>query len=381
MSRPVRDGLSSDPAGLPVDVVILTARADEHTAMVNAVGHCTSRPSPDGELTFGDIRGLRALLFPMDHMGNAAAAQAAESVIHSWRPGLLLLAGIAGGARGSSGDMRPGDILVPDQVVGYELAKVTSSRLERRYEVYRTDPDLLRLARGLRPSDWADEILVPRPECNGVHGSGLSGIVGVGPNCDRDRATADQFASQSHVSQLESQLAALNQKIDAQTLTAGSQGQSYATAVTSGIAKLVAAKKASEGRIGLLNRIDALGTLAGKNFVILLAAVLLGLFIVTVDCLPVLSKMMSGQTKYDELVAGRLDTAGKIATAALKVSERQATGHDEIELEKIEREVRAKLDEIDDASRMEKARRDAELDRRTAELAAEFRRLATEDLV
>jgi hypothetical protein len=107
--------------------------------------------------------------------------------------------------------------------------------------------------------------------------------------------------------------------------------------------------------------------------------VLLGLFIVTVDCLPVLSKMMSGKTKYDELVAGRLETAGRIAAAALKVSERQATGHDEIALETIEREVRAKLDQIDDDSRIGKAKRDAELDRRTAELAAEFRRLAGEE--
>lgn len=218
-----------------------------------------------------------------------------------------------------------------------------------------------------------------RKECNGVHGSGLSGIVGVGPNCRRDRAQADAFTAQSHINQLQAQLTSLSQKINQQALTAGNQTQTYATAITNEIGKLVAAGQAAQGGIGLLNRIDALGQLMGKNPVIAIATVLLGLFIVTIDCLPVLAKMMSRKTKYDQLVAGRLETAGNIAAAGLKVSERQATGSDEIALERIEREVRARLEELDDASRFEKAKRNAELDRRTAELAAEFRRLAEQE--
>ena len=221
--------------------------------------------------------------------------------------------------------------------------------------------------------------LTAREECNGTQGLGLSGLVGQGPNCHRDRQEADAFASQSNVSQLETQLATLNQNINSQTLTAGAQTQAYATAITTAIAKLVATKKADEGRIGLLNRIDALGALAAISPVIAGATVLLGLFIVIVDCLPVLSKMMSGTTRYDEVFEGRLKTAGNIATAGLKVSERQATGRDEIALQTIESEVRARLEKIDDASRVDKANRDAELDRKIAELAAEFRKLADEE--
>jgi Domain of unknown function (DUF4407) len=218
-----------------------------------------------------------------------------------------------------------------------------------------------------------------RKECNGAHGSGLSGIFGPGPNCRRDRAQADAFVAQSHINQLEAQLTSLNYEINQQALTAGNQTQTYATAITTEIGKLVAAKKAAQGRIGLLNRIDALGVLMARSPVIAIATVLLGLFIVTVDCLPVLSKMMSGKTTYDQLLTRRLEIAGNIAAAGLKVNEREATGNDEIALERIEREVRARLEELDDASRFEKAKRDAELDRRTAELAAEFRRLAEEE--
>ena len=220
----------------------------------------------------------------------------------------------------------------------------------------------------------ADLNFTARKECNGTRGQGLSGIVGQGPNCDRDRQQADAFTRQSNVAQLQRQLTNLNLKIAQQTGTAGAQTQNYATAITKAIAAKVATKKADEGRIGLLNRINALGELAASNAAIAGATVLLGLFVVMVDCLPVLSKMMSGTTKYDKLVEERLRTAEAIAMAGMKVSERQATGRDEVALQTIDSQVRARLEQIDDASRVDKARRDAELDRKIAELAAEYRR-------
>jgi hypothetical protein len=61
------------------------------------------------------------------------------------------------------------------------------------------------------------------------------------------------------------------------------------------------------------------------------------------------------------------------AVAAMKVSERQATGRDEIALHAINSEVRARIEQIDEASRVERAERDAQLDRKIAELAAKLR--------
>ena len=148
--------------------------------------------------------------------------------------------------------------------------------------------------------------------------------------------------------------------------------------MTNKIAQLVTTKRADEGRIGLLNRIDALGELASRSTVIAGGTVLLALFIIIVNCLPVLSKMMSGTTRYDKLAEGRLDLAEVIATAGMKVSERQATSRAEIALRTIESEVGTRLEKIDDASRIEKAKRDAGLDRQIADLAAEFRRAAEE---
>lgn len=217
---------------------------------------------------------------------------------------------------------------------------------------------------------------VARDECNGVAGPGLSGFVGVGPNCKRDRQKADSFARTSDVGSLQTEATNLTTDIATQTATAGQQTQTYASNISSAIRGLVAAKKGQQGSIALLNRIDALGELAAAHAVIAVATVLLAIFIITVDCLPVLSKMMSGTTLYDRLLETRLRVAERMAADAMKVNERRATSRDEIELNRIESRVRGELERIDEASRFERAQRDAELDGKIAQLAAEYRRSA-----
>jgi hypothetical protein len=217
---------------------------------------------------------------------------------------------------------------------------------------------------------------IARDECNGVSGTGLSGVVGVGPNCNRDRQKADSFTRTSNVTLLQGEVTSLDNKIATQTITAGQQTQTYSANISTAVANLVAAKKQQEGRIGLLNRIDALDELASAHFVIAAATVLLAIFIIVIDCLPVLSKMMSGMTQYDKILEFRLKIAERMAADTLKVAERRATSRDEIELNRIESHMRSELERIDEASQFERAKRDAELDRKIAYLAAEYRRLA-----
>jgi Domain of unknown function (DUF4407) len=173
---------------------------------------------------------------------------------------------------------------------------------------------------------------IARDECNGASGTGLSGIVGVGPNCNRDRQKADSFTGTSDVAKLQAEVTSLDNKIATQTVTAGQQTQTYSANISTAVAHLVATKEQQEGRIGLLNHIEALGELASAHFVIAAATVLLGIFIIAVDCLPVLSKMMSGMTRYDKILEFRLKIAERMAADTLKVTERKATSRDEIKL-------------------------------------------------
>jgi nucleoside phosphorylase len=161
---PVAGGNASADPTARIDVVIITALPVEEAAMVMAIGTCSIHRWRGRDLHVGEVGGLRALVFPLDGMGNVGAAQAAERAVGIWSPALLLLVGIAGGARGGVDNLRLGDVLVPDQVVGYELAKVTPDATVPRYQVYRPHPDLLAAARSVIPSEWALALVTPRPD-------------------------------------------------------------------------------------------------------------------------------------------------------------------------------------------------------------------------
>jgi hypothetical protein len=199
----------------------------------------------------------------------------------------------------------------------------------------------------------------------------------VGPNCKRDRQQENSFKRENDVAKWQQQLTGLNTEIEQHTARVGNQTQTYSDNITKSIDAKVAARQGSQGRIGLLDRIDALGELFMTHAAIAAATVLLGLFVLIVDCLPVLSKMMSGVTNYDRLVEHRLRSAAAIGAAAVRVSERRATGADEVALHAVEGQVRAQLEQIDEASRVERGRRDAEVDRRIAELTEQFRHTAS----
>lgn len=214
-----------------------------------------------------------------------------------------------------------------------------------------------------------------RNECNGASGPGLSGIPGVGPNCKYDRRQEASFKKDNDVAKWQQELTDLNGKIERQTATVGTQTQAYSNDITNAINAKVTARRKSRGRIGLLDRINALGELFAANAAIAGATVLLGLFVLMVDCLPVLSKMMSGTTNYDRLVEDRLRSAAAMGAAAIRVGERRATSADEVALYAVESQIRAQLEQIDEASRVERGRRDAEVDRKIAELTEQFRRM------
>jgi nucleoside phosphorylase len=154
-------------AGVHADVVILTALPEEHTAVVRALGDCAVHIWRGYKLHVGKVGALDVLAFPMGGMGNVSSAQAATLVISVWNPAYLLLAGIAAGMPDVGDDLRLGDVLVPDQIVGYEQAKVRPEGAERRYKVAQPDWELLQTARGLEPREWALSVAATRPDGQG----------------------------------------------------------------------------------------------------------------------------------------------------------------------------------------------------------------------
>jgi nucleoside phosphorylase len=147
-----------------VETVIVAALAEEADAVVNALGNCEVRRRHGVDLHIGSVNGRGVLVLPVNAMGNASSAQATQRAMAIWNPAQVMVVGIAGGARGAGDDLRLGDVLVPDQVVGYESAKVKPGGQQVRYETYRPSSELLEIARSVPPAEWALKASVPRPD-------------------------------------------------------------------------------------------------------------------------------------------------------------------------------------------------------------------------
>jgi len=171
--------------------VILTALAIENAAVVAALGGCTAYPWNGTTLHTTNVSGHAVLVAPASGVGPERAAQATQRAIDVWGPARLLLVGIAAGIPEGADDLRLGDVLVPNQVVGYDPAKLKPTAVERRWEVFRPDRLLLDRATGVRADEWVHTIGVPRPD--GSDGRVIP-RVHVGPVLSGSKVVADTDA-------------------------------------------------------------------------------------------------------------------------------------------------------------------------------------------
>jgi len=154
----------------PVDIVIITALKDELNAVLAVFDEKTPSIEQKGPLSAfrGRIqnevldRPIEIVAIQAPGMGNVAAAQTVARAIDVWNPSHLILAGIAGGVKSKDIDSL-GDVVIADQIVGYEPGKVRNSGLEHRWEVFRPTYPLLTAAREISQQDWWKIISKPRP--------------------------------------------------------------------------------------------------------------------------------------------------------------------------------------------------------------------------
>ena len=73
-------------------------------------------------------------------MGQLNVALLTRDIVQNWNPKKVILVGIAGGL---SGDTKLGDVVVADQIVDYELGKITPTGATPRWSAYRSDPYLI----------------------------------------------------------------------------------------------------------------------------------------------------------------------------------------------------------------------------------------------
>ncbi len=174
-------GLQPSSSNKMTDVVIITALQKEQDALLRYLNYHqtienfgqtfyrafiqTNRPDTTYQVVIVCLR----------QMGNVQAALATQRAIAEFNPSHIILTGIAGGVP-KENSRYLGDIIVGEQVVYYELAKLVQiesdkSEVKPKYQVYRPAKILLDAAKNLQKSlDWISCIKAQRAD-------GTTGIV------------------------------------------------------------------------------------------------------------------------------------------------------------------------------------------------------------
>lgn len=183
---------SEDPE-VRVDFVVVTALPEERDAFLDRLTEYHRLP-PDHDdihtyftanlpVNFPDSSSgtYRIIVMSLLGMGRVEAATAAAAAIQRWRPYYVLLVGIAGGIEASK--VRLGDILISDQIVDYELQKLTPQGPEVRWTVQRADARLLAACQNYRSDDWQKLIQINSP-------AGTRPDLHIGPIASGDKVIA-----------------------------------------------------------------------------------------------------------------------------------------------------------------------------------------------
>jgi hypothetical protein len=202
-----------------------------------------------------------------------------------------------------------------------------------------------------------------RQECAGVVGSGLSGLAGVGDRCRRDRRDTDGFFATHRIAANTAKLSQLNGHISELRATLASADGDYQRAVNAEIENRVRAVRATYGPIGLLERLRALLELTAHNGFLLMATWFLRAFLILVDCLPVLIKLLGGTTAYDRLIDTWTSSRERVFDATVRNIELGLIGDVDLEQHEHASHLRKHRQEIDVQRRRHEARIRADLAR------------------
>jgi tetratricopeptide (TPR) repeat protein/nucleoside phosphorylase len=157
-----------------IDFVIITALEEELDAVLDKLPNA-QKLSPSAEdirvyyrvelpVTFPDLVNHTYMIIALSllNMGRVEAANATSDAIRRWQPRYVILVGIAGGI--GENEVRVGDVLISDQIIDYELQKLTPEGDLPRDSIHRADPRLIIAAQNLRGRDWLNLIKEKRPE-------------------------------------------------------------------------------------------------------------------------------------------------------------------------------------------------------------------------
>ena len=180
------------------------------------VGQADQRTYFRGNIVTERGSSYRLVVAMVPRMGNLDAALLTADMIRAWKPRHVLVVGIAGGT--VPGSQHLGDVVVSDNVVYYEQAKLKPGSIELRPVGSQSDPLLFDRARNFM-GNWHDAIQISPPNSVPCVPS-----VQFGPIASGEKVIADTTFLRS--------LLALNRRILAVEMEAAGVAQATLKAVT-----------------------------------------------------------------------------------------------------------------------------------------------------
>jgi predicted Rossmann-fold nucleotide-binding protein len=163
-TRPAEPRRSSKPKEKPVkkpervDFLLVTALPEERDSLLAQLPGYSRVPPRHDDVhvyfsadvpTMDGAGNYRIVVMPLLGMGRVNAATATAEAIKRWRPRHVVLVGIAGGI--AARNVGLGDLLISEQIVDYELQKITATGIEVRWSVHKASR---RLICGGAQRDW-----------------------------------------------------------------------------------------------------------------------------------------------------------------------------------------------------------------------------------
>ncbi|GAA0917526.1 DUF4407 domain-containing protein [Nonomuraea longicatena] len=212
--------------------------------------------------------------------------------------------------------------------------------------------------------EHADRQKLYNQECDGDDTGGqTTGVFGEGPRCQSRKEELTTFLANHDIPQQQAKVAELKAEVGVLSAALAGAEKERAEAQSKKIAEHVEEKRRAYSDIGLLDRWEALGTVAGQSGMVNFAHWLLRIIFVLLDCMPIISKMLNGKTEYDRLLTQELRAGSACHEAELNFTTRQRTGDYEIRLHEEERRLKAERGRIDRDQRVDEVSMDDEIDR------------------
>lgn len=236
--------------------------------------------------------------------------------------------------------------------------QLSDLRKKRGTEATELDRDL---------NQWKQLDRLARSECAGATDPETTGVSGDGPNCSRNRQTADQYWRDSRLEQRRADVGDMDSRLGVLQDKVTTAEAKYGEQVRIAIVQKIGEWRESRRSIGILEQIKALGQVSANSLPVTVAHWVLRLLLVLIDCLPVLTKWLSGANAYDRMLKRQIDSRVELHKGRVQRVEKVESEVSQAHMATLLREPHEQLADEEEARRQalreRERRRDEEIER------------------